>query len=499
MRAVFLSLFTAFLVLTPVSYAASLVTRTGSLVSCLKSSLSPQASVVLPYQSGFAYDTARYSELYAPTFRVISQVAAENDVRISIKCAQETNTTFLVTGPRHGFSERLQELEEGLEIYTQGFNHVTIDAAANTMTCGGATTFAQVIEATYAAKKEIPTGSGLCVGMLGAGLGGGIGRLEGLHGLIIDSLLSVRIMLPNTTVVEASENMNPDLFWGLRGAGWNFGFVLNATFRVYDEVPNGLHLNADLLYPANTTGSLLQSLKDEAPNMPAALSIATGLSYNTVYNTTTLLVNAVFAGPEEEGLAAIKFLLDQGPILQRNISVVPWNNLIQTSFFGTGGGGCDKGAIRRSVSTAAFNQIDPAAHVRLVQLFDEMITKYPQTSTSSIAIYFPATQAARAVPGNSTAYSWRQALGHMAFEITFSDNTSTDATTGNYYAKWRDTIVHTAGTEGLQAYIGFSHGDEPLESNWSREKLPRLAALKKRYDPSGMFNAYRPLPTKYLL
>jgi predicted neutral ceramidase superfamily lipid hydrolase len=84
MRAVFLPLFTAFLVLTPVSYAASLVTRTGSLVSCLKSSLSPQASVVLPYQSGFAYDTARYSELYAPTFRVISQVAAENDVRISV-------------------------------------------------------------------------------------------------------------------------------------------------------------------------------------------------------------------------------------------------------------------------------------------------------------------------------------------------------------------------------------------------------------------------------
>lgn len=87
----------------------------------------------------------------------------------------------------------------------------------------------------------------------------------------------------------------------------------------------------------------------------------------------------------------------------------------------------------------------------------------------------------------------------MAFEITFSDNISTDATTESYYAKWRDTIVQTAGTKGLQAYIGFSHGDETLESDWSKEKLPRLAALEKRYDPSGIFNAYRPLPTEYLL
>lgn len=52
--------------------------------------------------------------------------------------------------------------------------------------------------------------------MLGATLGAGVGRLQGVHGLMIDSLLSVRMMLPNTTVVEASEQSNPELFWGAR-------------------------------------------------------------------------------------------------------------------------------------------------------------------------------------------------------------------------------------------------------------------------------------------
>lgn len=61
----------------------------------------------------------------------------------------------------------------------------------------------------------------------------------------------------------------------------------------------------------------------------------------------------------------------------------------------------------------------------------------------------------------------------------------------------RDIIVETAGTNDLITYVGFSHGNEPLESIYSKENLPRLAALKKEIDPSGLFNAYHPLPTVY--
>ena len=122
------------------------------------------------------------------------------------------------------------------------------------------------------------TGSGSCVGVLGAGLGGGIGRLEGLYGLIIDNLLSVRIMLPDTTVIEASEKKHPNLFWGIRGAGANFGFVLNATFKVHDDP--GLQLNADITYPANITESFFAVLKDQASKIPPALSLASATTFD---------------------------------------------------------------------------------------------------------------------------------------------------------------------------------------------------------------------------
>ena len=81
--------------------------------------------------------------------------------------------------------------------------------------------------------------------------------------------------------------------------------------------------------------------------------------------------------------------------------------------------------------------------------------------------------------------------------IAYGDNVTTDATIEHYPEKMRASIVDTAGTGGLKAYIGFSHGDESLESIFSKENLPRLAALKKQYDPHGLFNAYRPLPTSY--
>ena len=134
-------------------------------------------------------------------------------------------------------------------------------------------------------------GSGPCVGFVGASMGGGIGRLEGLYGLIIDSLLSVRIMLPNTTVVEASAETNPDLFWGIRGAGVNFGFVLNATYRVYDEVPNGQNFNADFQLPYTTSKAFYEALKEEAPKMPAPLCIATSLQWDPKHNDVLISCN----------------------------------------------------------------------------------------------------------------------------------------------------------------------------------------------------------------
>lgn len=81
--------------------------------------------------------------------------------------------------------------------------------------------------------------------------------------------------------------------------------------------------------------------------------------------------------------------------------------------------------------------------------------------------------------------------------ISFPSANGTDASIANLPQQLRETIARSAGTDGLNVYVGFSNGDEPLEAVFSRENLPRLANTKREYDPEGLFNAYHPLPTRY--
>lgn len=80
--------------------------------------------------------------------------------------------------------------------------------------------------------------------------------------------------------------------------------------------------------------------------------------------------------------------------------------------------------------------------------------------------------------------------------MMYNDDTTTDESIG-YPAQMRETMASTAGTNGFEVYVSYSHGDETVEQLYSAANLPRLAALKKEIDPSGLFNAYHPLPTQY--
>lgn len=117
------------------------------------------------------------------------------------------------------------------------------------------------------------TASASCVGIVGATLGAGVGNLQGLHGLLIDSLLSVRLVTATGKIITASATENSDLFWGIRGAGYDFGIVTSATYRVYDATNQGQVVNADFLYPAPANQSVWQALQSYDETLPAGLAL----------------------------------------------------------------------------------------------------------------------------------------------------------------------------------------------------------------------------------
>jgi FAD/FMN-containing dehydrogenase len=92
-------------------------------------------------------------------------------------------------------------------------------------------------------------------------LGGGMGRLMGRYGLISDALLQAKVALWNGTIVEASEKVNPDLFWGLRGAGHNFGVVLESTYKTWPD-EGGLHYNADMVFTDDSLDGVVNTYRE---------------------------------------------------------------------------------------------------------------------------------------------------------------------------------------------------------------------------------------------
>lgn len=106
----------------------------------------------------------------------------------------------------------------------------------------------------------------------------------GYFGLVTDALISARVVTSTGKVVKVSESKNPDLFWGIRGAGANLGIITSATFKAHrtEDHNDGYVLNADITFPPSKTAKYfeyLQSLENALPGNVAGIHI---MSYNEI-------------------------------------------------------------------------------------------------------------------------------------------------------------------------------------------------------------------------
>ncbi len=213
------------------------------------------------------YDAARgvWNAMIDRRPALIARCATADDVAAAVRLAAAHDLLVAVRGGGHNIAGNAV-CDGGLMIDLSAMNAVQVDAAKRTARVGPGATLADVDRATQAHALATPVGINSTTGIAGLTLGGGFGWLSRSLGLTIDNLVSADVVTADGALVKASAAEHPDLFWGIRGGGGNFGVVTSFEFRLHPvgpEVLSGL-----VVHPLDAAGGVLRFYRDFLATTP---------------------------------------------------------------------------------------------------------------------------------------------------------------------------------------------------------------------------------------
>ena len=398
------------------------------------------------------------------------------DVIAAIGFARSNHLPIAVRGGGHsvaGFST----CDGGLVIDLSPLRTVRVDPEAPRVTVGAGAVWADVDHETQAHGLATTGGLVSSTGVAGFTLGGGIGWLMRKHGLACDNLIGADVVTADGRLVRASETENPDLLWGLRGGGGNFGVVTEFEFRLHALGP--MVYAGPIFYAADAAGDLLHAFREWAADAPDEI---------------TGLVNLTTAPP---------------------LPVIPaeWHGKKVAAFIAASAGPLDEGeslvGAFRSVAEPIADLLGPMPYQVIQSLIDPLWPK-------GINSYFKATNLASlddalidrlqelhlAAPGPQCEIHVHQMGGAVARvsedatafaerSMPYVLNAVTgwhDAAAGPAHQQWsRDVIEAAADWSTGRAYVNFLGDTDAGRSSYGDETYARLVALKNDYDPSNVF------------
>ncbi|KAM0277212.1 hypothetical protein ACHAQH_005995 [Verticillium albo-atrum] len=423
----------------------------------------------------------RWSEFEAPVPAVIVNVTCENDIKAVVKYCAKNKIPFLPQNGGNGWAA-FNFKSTGVILNLSGLNQVTVSHDKKTAVVGGGAIISEVIAAADKAGVLIQTGNCNCVGALGAGLGGGYGNLIGELGMAVDNIRSLRVITPEGKAIDVSPTSHSDLFWGMRGAGPNFGVVTYATVNAFPTADRTAWL-LSLTFDHSKIAQVAQAIQD-LPLLPQQVVFLILTNSGDANNTPMVLVTGYLRGGNDEtGREAFASLYALGPQTNSS-SVAPytgWN--VGNDFF------CGRGG-RKPAFTTALNNMTASSWPAIWDLYAGF-QKLPGAENTAIVIERYNLDKARSVGRGATAVhdelrfdSFAQAIALPWYKDAALDTQALD-----FASKVRDIWSFSANAKVNPAYINFAHGDEDLVAIYG-SSLPRLKALKKKYDPTNVFGQW---------
>jgi FAD/FMN-containing dehydrogenase len=392
--------------------------------------------------------------------------AAENGLLVAVRCGGHSTP---------GYST----CDGGIVIDLRPLNHVEVDAEARTARVGGGAVWAELDAAAQEHGLAVTGGRVSDTGVGGLALGSGSGWLERMYGFTCESLISAQVVTAAGELVTASASENPDLFWGLRGGGGNFGVVTEFVFALH---PVGPLLTAGmLLWPRAQAREVIRFYRDfmaEASDEVAggvALLTAPPLPFvpEDVQGKPVVGVIYCYVGDVEAGEAAARPLRDFGSPAMDLIQPMPY--------------------------VALQSMLDPGNPRGIHEYFKvDWLATLPDEAIDTVVnegerlpapfgqlILAPMGSAVSRSSGKDMALTVPDARWMYFCLALWMDPTEDDTNKA-----WARGFAAAMKPFGLgTAFSNFIEPDEGdrLRASFGEEKYARLIEVKRRWDPQNLF------------
>jgi FAD/FMN-containing dehydrogenase/pimeloyl-ACP methyl ester carboxylesterase len=411
---------------------------------------------------------------------LIARCGDARDVAAAIGFARDRGLPVSVYGGGHNVTGNAVR-DDAVTIDLRPMKRIAIDPATRICRADAGLTWGELDAATQAHGLAVTGGRVSTTGLGGLALGGGSGWLERRLGYTVDNLLSVELVTADGRILTASEREHPELFWGTRGGGGNFGVVTRFDLRLHPIGP--IVLGGMLLYPAAQAPAVLAGFRDAMTD--AADEVGAGVALFTapcadfvpepLRGRPVAGVVLCHAGPVEDGERALRPLRAVGSPALDMVAPMPYVALQRLIDPGYPSG-------LRNHWTGDFLERLPD---EAIAILSRLHLAAPSPLTQILTL--PGGGAASRVPDGTMAIGQRRAPFNLHITSMWRDAADDEANiawTRELSAAMRP---YTTG----RVYVNFigDEGRDRVVASFGSPGYARLQALKRRYDPENVFRA----------